>query len=66
LQIKLISEKSSGCKRGQEWAAHEEAEISRSWGKSLLVLVPLSHHGPFASGAEDMAKITWTGENCSR
>lgn len=42
LQIKLISERSPGCKQGQEWAAHEEAEIFEAWGKGSSCFHPMA------------------------
>lgn len=43
LQIKVISEKPPGCKQGQEWAAHKEAEIFEAWGKGSSCFHPMAH-----------------------
>lgn len=43
LQIKLLSERPRGCKQGQEWAAHEEAEIFGTWGKGSSCFHPMAH-----------------------
>lgn len=43
IQIELLSETPPGCKQGQEWAAHEEAEIFETWGKGSSCFHPMAH-----------------------
>lgn len=43
LQVELTWERPPGCKQGQEWAAHEEAETFGTWGKGSSCFYLTAH-----------------------